>query len=249
MDTSWIGTIEGVLTMKRYQNPDIFEYLAMSYTLGTLQGKARLRFETLMSKHRYLRAVTDAYQQQFAPLVTLLPEQQPPARVWNAISKELNLGKAASPQKSWLTGLWHYLPVAAFASIAASAVTVLMLNTGNQPNAYMASMKSPVQHDKMMVAMVYHETMEIAFDMPAGALPADSGMMPTFWCIPKNKAMPPMRMGTLTAGGAMRMPIDKKAWKDLADIDAFAISLEPMDQPARDIPQGKIIYTGELAAL
>ena len=48
--------------MKRYQNPDIFEHLAMSYALGTLQGKARLRFEKLMSKHLYLRAVTYAYQ-------------------------------------------------------------------------------------------------------------------------------------------------------------------------------------------
>lgn len=235
--------------MKRYQNPAIFEYLAMSYALGTLQGKARLRFETLMGKHRYLRAITDAYQQQFAPLVTLLPAQQPPARVWAAISKRLNLGSIASSQPSGLKRWWHYLPVAGFASIAASVMTVLLLNSSAQPSAYMASMKSPLQSDKMMVAMVYHKTMEIAFDMPSGALPADSGMMPTFWCIPKNKAMPPMRMGTLTAGDALRMPIDKKVWKDLAGIGVFVISLEPMDKPAREMPQGKIIYSGELAAL
>ncbi|WP_308874106.1 hypothetical protein [Thiothrix subterranea] len=91
--------------MKRYQKPDIFEHLAMSYALGTLQGKARLRFEKLMRKHLYLRAVTNAYQQQFAPLAALIPSETPPARVWNAISKELQLGKSAKPQKSWFASV------------------------------------------------------------------------------------------------------------------------------------------------
>lgn len=235
--------------MKRYQNPDIFEHLAMSYALGTLQGKARLRFEKLMGKHLYLRAVTHAYQQQFAPLANLLPAEQPPARVWNAISKELQLGKTTARQKSWLAGLWRYVPVAAVASIAASAVTVLLLNTGNQPSVYMANMKSPLQQDKMMVAMVYQETMEIAFDMPVGALPVKDDMMPTVWCIPKDSTQPPMRMGTLTAKGENRMPIDKATWKTMANISQFAVSLEPMDKPPSDTPQGEVIFNGELAAL
>ncbi|UJS26063.1 anti-sigma factor [Thiothrix winogradskyi] len=235
--------------MRRYQNPDIFEHLAMSYALGTLQGKARLRFEKLMSKHLYLRAVTYAYQQQFAPLANLLPAEQPPARVWNAISKQLQLGKTATPRKSWLASVWNYVPVAAFASIAASVATVLLLNLGNQPNVYMANMKSPLQQDKMMVAMVYHDTMEIAFDMPTGALPIKDDMMPTVWCIHKDSNKPPMRMGTLTAKGENRMPIDKATWKEMANVSQFAISLEPMDKPPSETPLGEVIFNGELAAL
>lgn len=249
MDTAWLGTITGVLTMKRYQNPDIFEHLAMSYALGTLQGKARLRFEKLMSKHLYLRAVTNAYQQQFAPLANLLPEEQPPVRVWNAISQELQLGKTAVAHNSWWASVWNYVPVVAFASIAASVATVLLLNLGNQPNIYMANLKSPVQADKMMVAMVYHDTMEIAFDMPTGALPVKDDMMPTVWCIPKDSNKPPMRMGTLTAKGENRMPIDKATWKEMANVSQFAISLEPMDKPPSDTPLGEVIFNGELAAL
>lgn len=235
--------------MKRYQNPDIFEYLAMSYALGTLQGKARLRFEKLMSRHLYLRAVTHAYQQQFAPLANLLPEEQPPARVWNAISQQLQLGKTTTARKNWLANVWSYVPVAAFASIAASVATVLLLNVGNQTNVYMANMKSPLQQDKMMVAMVYHDTMEIAFDMPVGALPVKDDMMPTVWCIPKDSNKPPMRMGTLTAKGENRMPIDKATWKEMANVSQFAISLEPMNKPPSEAPQGEVIFNGDLAAL
>ncbi|WP_028488545.1 anti-sigma factor [Thiothrix lacustris] len=237
--------------MKRYQNPEIFEHLAMSYALGTLQGKARLRFEKLQQKHLYLRAVTDAYQQRFSPLVELLPAEKPPAKVWQQISKELKLDQQTSIARSnWLASLKGYLPwsVAAFASIAASVMTVLLLNINSQPAAYMAMMKSPVQQDKMMVAMVSHDAMEISFDMPSGALPDDKGMVPTIWCVPKDKNMPLMRMGTLAKGDDHRMPIDSKVWKDMANVREFAISMEPMNAPESPVPTGAMMFTGELAA-
>ncbi len=238
--------------MNRYQNPDIFEHLAMSYALGTLQGKARLRFEKLQQQHLYLRAVTNAYQQQFSPLLVLLPAEKPSAKVWDNISKELKLDQQAKVSRSsWLANLKNYLPwsVAAFASIAASVMTVLLLNINSQPAAYMAMLKSPVQQDKMMVAMVSHDTLEISFDMPAGALPADKGMVPTVWCIPKDKNLPLIRMGTLAQGGDHRMPIDRKMWKDMANVSEFAISMERMDEPASLVPKGKVMFSGELAAL
>ena len=240
--------------MNRYQNPVIFEHLAMSYALGTLQGKARLRFEALQNKHLYLRAVTAAYQQQLAPLIEWLPSETPPPRVWQKISKELAL---ATPTSAPTVSVWEkwkdWLPwtMTAFATLLASVLTVLALNMNTQPDAYMATLKSTDKQDKMMVAMVYHDTMEIAFDMPVGALPApaDSHMMPTFWCIPKNKTDTPMRMGTLAVGSEHRMPIDKKIWQAMGHIDTFAISLEPMDQPPSPVPMGQVVFSGKLAAL
>ena len=67
--------------MKRYQNPDIFEPLAMAYALGTLQGQARQRYESLMDKHFYLRAVTEAYERQFMGLAEAVPPVNPPESV------------------------------------------------------------------------------------------------------------------------------------------------------------------------
>lgn len=240
--------------MKRYQNPAIFEHLAMSYALGTLQGQARQRFETLQARHLYLRAVTHAYQQQFAPLAQLLPAEAPPARVWDKISRELRLDQGGhAPSPTWLATLKDYLPwsLTALASVMAAVITVLLLNLDTQPDGYMASLKSPAQPEKMMLAKVDHQRMEITFDMPKGALPSpkDTHMMPTLWCIPKDKAEKPMNMGALAEGSEHRMRIDKKTWQDLSHIEEFAISLEPMDQPSSDKPLGEVLFVGKLEAM
>lgn len=251
MDTTRIRTTEAVLTMKRYQNPDIFEHLAMSYVLGTLQGKARLRFEQLMRKHLYLRAVTQAYQQQFAPLANLIPSEKPPARVWNAISQELQLGKQSVASVSWLTPLKAYIPwsLAAISSMTAVILTVFLLQNHWQPTAYIAALKSPVHQDKMLLVTVNYDTMDIAFDVPSGALPTQNDTMPTVWCIPKDSSKPLMRMGVLTAQRGNRLAIDKATWKEMANVDQFAVSFEPMNQPPSDVPQGEVVFSGRLAAL
>ena len=46
----------------RYQNPEVFEQLAIEYAVGSMKGRARKRFEALMETHFYLRAVVDAYE-------------------------------------------------------------------------------------------------------------------------------------------------------------------------------------------
>lgn len=67
-------------SIKRYQNPEIFEQLAMEYAVGGLHGRARKRFEALMETHFYLRATVEAYEYKFAHLVELLPDEKPSDR-------------------------------------------------------------------------------------------------------------------------------------------------------------------------
>jgi anti-sigma-K factor RskA len=231
--------------MKRYQNPDIFEHLAMSYTLGTLHGKARKRFETLTQRRLYLRAVTDSYQQAFAPLAELLPPEAPPPRVWKNIAQHIQQTQTKT-RSAWLTSLMPW-SMAAFASVFASVITVLVLNQQPaQPNAYMAMLKSPYQPDKMLVAMVKHADMTLSLDMPAQTMPEEEGMTPVLWCIPKDAKLALMRMGELDH--AHSMPIDKQTWKDMAHIDEIAISLEPMNTNAAK-PLGKIVFNGKLSGM
>jgi len=232
--------------MKRYQNPDIFEHLAMGYALGTLHGKARRRFETLMQRRLYLRAVTDSYQQAFAPLAELLPPEAPPPRVWQAISRQIRQGQPATPRLAWLRALLPW-GMTAFASVLASVMTVLVLHQQpSAPNAYMATLKSPSHPNQMLVAMIKHDDMTLSLDMPAQTMPQEDNMVPVLWCIPKDSNKLPMRMGDMSH--AHSMPIDKKTWQSMKNIHELAISLEPMNTNAAK-PMGKIIFNGELAAL
>lgn len=121
--------------IKRYQNPEVFERLAMSYALGTLQGRARQRFERLLDKHFYLRAVTHAYQQQCNGLVDLIPPVQPPARVWQRLEQELGLlatrkaEQQAKKRAVWKRWQW---PVAIFAAMLLGFFLAIILVLGSR---------------------------------------------------------------------------------------------------------------------
>jgi anti-sigma-K factor RskA len=237
--------------MKRYQNPDIFEHLAMSYALGTLRGKARSRFETLMAQRLYLRAVTESYQQRLMPLVELLPPEPAPPQVWNNIARHLqqtrrNSLDSLATRPAWLNNVLPW-SMTAFASVLAAVLTVLALNQqAAQPNAYMAMLKSPSQPDKMLVATVKRANMTLSLDMPAHTMPEAEGMTPVLWCIPKDAKLALMRMGELDH--AHSMPIDKQTWRDMAHIRELAISLEPNNTNAAK-PLGKIVFNGKLSGM
>lgn len=76
--------------MNRYKKPEVYERLAMEYSLGTLHGRARKRFERLMEEYPYMAAIVESHDKDFAGLVDLLPEVKPDPSVWNKISAQLD---------------------------------------------------------------------------------------------------------------------------------------------------------------
>ncbi|MEZ5479209.1 MAG: anti-sigma factor [Thiolinea sp.] len=235
--------------MRRYQNPDVFEPLAMAYALGTLRGRARQRFEKLMARHFYLRVVTQAYQQQFAGLVDLLPSEAPPPQVWQRLERELALpaaGQSAVKQegqtgRSWRN--WLQWPAMALASMLAAVLTVWMLQYPS-PKVYFADLTSSSQAS-VALASVSKSDMSINIAL-AQAMPMKEGVMPTLWCLSKKPGEMPMRMGPLKPEGYSRLEIDMPTWKGLKGVSQLAISLEPMDHPDAQQPMGEVIYVGEL---
>lgn len=237
--------------MKRYQNPDVFEPLAMAYALGTLQGRARARFETLMSQHFYLRVVTEAYEHQFAGLAGLLPPEEPSPQVWQRLEAELGLQQKQSraesnePKKAskWLNfSEWFHWPAMAFASVLAAVVTVFVMNNA-QPDAYIAKLES-IASESFALATVDRKDMSITVAM-AGDLGAGDGVQPTLWCLSKNPDEEPIRMGTLKASGETQLSISADMFQGLQDVSQFAITLEPVDNSNAG-PAGEQILVGDL---
>ena len=55
-----------------------------------------------------------------------------------------------------------------------------------------------------------------------------------------------MMMGTLNHSGQSIIKVDQSTWKNFADVQALAISLEPSQPSHQTHPSGKILYQGNL---
>lgn len=236
--------------MKRYQNPEIFERLAMSYALGTLQGRARQRFERLLEQHFYLRAVTEAYQQQVNGMVEILKPVKPPPQVWQKLEKELELPSKIKVQRKakqankpfWSAWQW---PVSAVAGVLLGFFVALGMETPIADKQQYASIMKSDSDEPMALATVSREDMQLSVKLiKAVNMPSNSQL--TLWCYPKEKGGKIMRMATLSTDGETQMDIDKSMWRGLRDVSEFVISAEPMDQPDAKQPMGDVMYKGIL---
>ena len=84
-----------------YAKPELADALAAQYVTGTLRGRARRRFETLLVAHATLRAAVRRWQERLIPLTSVLAPQTPPLRVWQGVERTLwpQLATASPPNR------------------------------------------------------------------------------------------------------------------------------------------------------
>lgn len=244
-------------TPKRYQNPEVFEQLAIEYAVGALQGRARTRFEILMDTHFYLRATVDAYEQKFAHLVELLPDEKPSDKVWNNISAHISQQQTTAPNTPsteaktpwWQRSFFKQGFGLAAMALVLSAVLLYNPDTNNGPAAiaaYTAIMKSGKSGEDMAITKIQKSDMKLSIDIMK-PMEVDDNMELTLWCHPK-KGGKPMKMGTIAKNGKTELEISKEEWKDLKNVGMLAVSLEKKGI-AHNQPSGEIILEGQLSSI
>ena len=77
--------------MNWHQNPSAVDQLAASYVLGTLQGRARRRFEAVMRTSPALAAAVAAWTERLMPMLTTLAPVEPSAALWESIARRSGL--------------------------------------------------------------------------------------------------------------------------------------------------------------
>ena len=236
--------------IKRYQNPEVFEQLAIEYAVGALHGRARKRFEALMDTHFYLKATTKAYQHKFAHLVELLPDEKPSGKVWKNLESHIQATAApviSEAKESWWNSLFNAKTYGLMASaLIVSAALILNPMTGS-PVAYTAVLESSSTHSPMAVTRISQANMNISIDMmKKTAVPDD--MKLTLWCHPKGGGKP-MMMGTIAASGKTVISIDKAEWRNFKNVGLLAISLEHKDNKNTEKPTGEILLKGQLSSV
>jgi anti-sigma-K factor RskA len=87
--------------MNWYRNPSAIEPLAAAYVAGTLQGRARRRFEAVMRREPALVAAVNDWMERLAPLHQALPAQAPGKALWGRIAQATGIAAAAGAAPWW----------------------------------------------------------------------------------------------------------------------------------------------------
>jgi len=140
--------------MKWYQHPSAIDRLAASYVLGTLQGGARRRFETVMYSQPTVAAAVASWTEQMSPLHTALEPMKPSPALWKSIAKATTIKTSTlniSWWQRWLAPLFAPLPAGALAlgvALGALAPALWQAQTVGQrqsllPESYVGVLATP----------------------------------------------------------------------------------------------------------
>lgn len=232
--------------LNRYQNPEIFEKLAMSYAAGTLHGRARLRFEKLKQQHFYLEATTNAYESKFGSLVELLPNEKPSDQVWKNIESSImaDITEAApkAEKRQWFNWFKQSYAFALMALLVATLVVVNPFADSKEATAYAAVFNS-ADSTPMAVTRITHDDLSVAVDIVKD-IPVEDGTVLKLWCRSK-KGGKAMMMGEISKTGRTIIKIDRKEWDNMKSIGTLEITSESSKFSASPMTK-KTILLGQL---
>jgi anti-sigma-K factor RskA len=223
----------------RYDNPELQHRLAAEYVLGTLQGRARRRFEFLLAGNGELRARVAAWEARLSPWTVAASPVPVPDRVWAGIRQRLGHGVAAGSR-------WRGWALAGMATAAALAV-VLVLRPAPAPRALHDV--AVLSTDKAVATWIVRASSDGRHLALSGLLPAavPSGHDLELWAIPAQGA--PQSLGVLhrSADGAATLDLDTVRRARFAAAAVLAVSLEPAGGSPTGAPTGPVLYTGRRA--
>jgi len=226
-----------------YGRRELADRLAAAYVLGTLEGAARRRFESLLPAHPALREAVTQWQLRLAPLSTSVPPVTPPDAVWARIETRVFGAAPAAAALPWWQRVAPWRALSGVATAAALALFMVASQTpapqapivvvlGNNPEAAQvlnASFVASVTADGR--ALVLKPLTELSL-RPGRAL--------ELWAVPAQGA--PRSLGLVRAAGATTLLRTQL----LRDTAAFAVSVEPEGGSPTGVPTGPIVSLGKL---
>lgn len=227
-----------------YNNQQLIDMLAAEYTLGTLKGAARRRFQRLMFSSERVREATWMWEQHLNNLASSIKAIPPDGHVWEVISKRIDpeyMPKTTNVIKP-KASIWKAWSVIA---TAASMVLALILF---QP-------QRPINNEVQQVALFkdaneqtlwFIDINEQALSIKASnQFVAQTDKDYQLWMILKGQDTP-ISLGLLPKNGLKLLSKDPRF--NAQDISLLAISLEPLGGSPNGLPTD-VLYTTELILL
>ncbi|GGY82748.1 DNA-directed RNA polymerase sigma-70 factor [Cellvibrio zantedeschiae] len=228
--------------------------LAAEYVLGTLHGRARIRFQALLMQHRGLRHVLWQWESRLNTLGASLPAVEPRPELWQKIQQQLGFNQTELPANviripqapisvtikpnrtwQWLTGA---------ATAAALVLTIFLVQTPSTPDR-VATQIAVVQSEKAealwSIELGKNELSIVATDN-FKALPDQDYEL---WMVAAD-GRPPVSLGLLPKQGKLTLP--RKAILDQVKIAALAVSQEPLGGSPNGQPT-KVLYVAQIVTI
>ena len=228
-----------------YDDPALREQLAAEYVLGTMPVLVRRRFERLLAADPALRHTVEDWSARFDPIDQGELEQEPPARVWEAVERRLALPPVRNeePRPGWFASLvfWRGATLAA-AALAALALVYVAVRPAPAPTPALTAtdvvaVLSDDKGDPGWIALASGRGADIAV-APLRTVAIDTGRAFELWAIAGGK---PSALGLLAATPGHPLMVQAAL---VPAGGVLAISIEPTGGSPTGLPTGPVPYKG-----
>lgn len=225
----------------RYDDPELIDALAREYVIGTLRGRARARFASVLASSLGARRAVARWERQLAPLAMGVAPVAPPSAVWSRIEEKIGVGK---PRDTLGAGLWPALA----ASFALAAVVFGGLWYARPPPAeppgYVAVFNDAQTGEPVWLLQTFVEARELRATA-VDDRPEPAGNAYELWMLPDGGAAP-VSLGLIAGTGETRLGLSQAQLDVLAQTATLAVSLEPAGGSPTGQPTGPVIFTAPL---
>lgn len=236
-----------------YSRPELADRLAADYVAGTLRGRARRRFETLLPAHANLRAAVRAWQDRLMPLTASIAPQPPSPAVWRSIETRLWGGAtAAAPVQRWWARLAFWRGFSALATVATLSLAVLLASPppAQPPIVVVMNATAPVPGAPAVPGAIVPVTLVASISgdgrsvvtRPLTPVALQPDRVLELWAAAGNN--PPRSLGLISASGAT---VVRRASLPVGT-DHLAVSLEPPGGSPTGAPTGPVLFVGRLTS-
>jgi len=229
----------------RYGDPQLRDRLAAEYVLGTLRGRARARFESLMRYDPPLRGTVSEWEDRLTPLAGAATDIAPPARVWNALSQRI-AGEARKPRLWESLALWRGVAAAGAAFTLILAVVVGLGPEPAPPMSMVAVMNDTrgqpamtVSWPSMKAARNPYIRIKVTQKHPTMA----PGTAWELWMLPANEGKP-ISLGLITTDADQVMKLTPELASRIENAWGIAMSVEPKGGSPSGTPTGPMVMKG-----
>ncbi len=233
----------------KYRNQQLRDALAAEYALGTLQGRARRRFERSLKDDPRLRELVAQWQGRLAPLDALVEPVQPRARVWRGIRDRVEPG--ARRRGFWAnSGFWRAAAMASAAAAVTLAVLLAVLTPARRTSETMVVVMAGADaNPAMTVSWPTQQKGEPKLRIRVLGHPEMApGTTWELWMLPGGEQKP-VSLGLIGTDPTQELALPQTLAPKIDRAWGLAMSVEPSGGSPTGQPTGPVLYKGQCTKL